>query len=87
MTVLSQMILLLTVSVYSGTTVYAQSNWWGSSKGPDGRIEDPDHSGMFVDGSGDEILGHVYFYPWLDSDPFGNKEFFKLNLPNILLIL
>jgi hypothetical protein len=53
----------------SDKTVYAQNNWWGTSTGPGGNINDPD-TGKLANGSGNAIYGHVYFDSWLTSDPF-----------------
>ena len=54
----------------NNTTVFAQNNWWGSSTGPSGGIADYGNPTIFANGSGDEISGSIYFYPWLTSDPF-----------------
>jgi len=55
-------------------TVYAENNWWGSSSGPSGGIEDPAHASIFANGSGNEISGDTYFYPWLTSNPFASAS-------------
>ena len=55
-------------------TVDAQNNWWGRSTGPSGGIADYGNPAIFANGSGDEISGHIYFYPWLTSDPFASSH-------------
>ena len=60
------------VDVTDTNTVYAQNNWWGSSTGPSGGIADYGNPSIFANGSGDEISGNIYFYPWLASDPFAS---------------
>jgi hypothetical protein len=56
----------------SATTVYAQNNWWGTSSGPGGNINDP-ITGKLANGSGNAIYGHIYFDSWLKSDPFSDS--------------
>lgn len=53
-------------------TINAQNNYWGSSSGPGGGIADLGNPTIFANGSGDEVFGDVYFYPWLASDPFAS---------------
>lgn len=55
-------------SGFAGPDEYpdARQNWWGSSDGPSGDVEDPE-TGAVASGSGDEVSEYVRFDPFLES--------------------
>lgn len=57
-----------TSDLAAGLIVDARWNWWGSTDGPSGGVEDPD-TGESAEGSGDTVGERVRFDPWLEHHP------------------